>query len=163
MSLCPCGSNVELDACCGPYLEGTKPAPTAEALMRARYSAHSLGRYQYLNDSTHPHFREDSSAEEIKEWSSLMTWESLEVLHTVDGGLNDSTGEVHFSAHYSVQGMPQELREDAFFRKEDDQWYYVESNVHSPQPVRREAPKVGRNEVCPCDSGKKYKKCCMDK
>ena len=29
-----------------------------------------------------------------------------------------------------------------------------------PQPVRRATPKVGRNEPCPCGSGKKYKKCC---
>jgi preprotein translocase subunit SecA len=28
------------------------------------------------------------------------------------------------------------------------------------QPVRRSTPKVGRNEPCPCGSGKKYKKCC---
>jgi len=27
-------------------------------------------------------------------------------------------------------------------------------------PVKREAPKVGRNDPCPCGSGKKYKKCC---
>jgi preprotein translocase subunit SecA len=27
-------------------------------------------------------------------------------------------------------------------------------------PVTREAPKVGRNDPCPCGSGKKYKKCC---
>jgi preprotein translocase subunit SecA len=27
-------------------------------------------------------------------------------------------------------------------------------------PIRREAPKVGRNDPCPCGSGKKYKKCC---
>jgi len=26
--------------------------------------------------------------------------------------------------------------------------------------VRREAPKVGRNDPCPCGSAKKYKKCC---
>ena len=29
-----------------------------------------------------------------------------------------------------------------------------------PQPARHEGPKVGRNEPCPCGSGKKYKKCC---
>ncbi|QEM81355.1 preprotein translocase subunit SecA [Halomonas binhaiensis] len=28
------------------------------------------------------------------------------------------------------------------------------------RPVRREAPKVGRNDPCPCGSGKKYKQCC---
>ncbi len=30
----------------------------------------------------------------------------------------------------------------------------------APQPVRRDEPKVGRNDPCPCGSGKKYKKCC---
>jgi preprotein translocase subunit SecA len=29
-----------------------------------------------------------------------------------------------------------------------------------PEPYRRTEPKVGRNEPCPCGSGKKYKKCC---
>jgi len=28
-----------------------------------------------------------------------------------------------------------------------------------PQPIRREAPKVGRNDLCPCGSGEKFKKC----
>jgi uncharacterized protein YecA (UPF0149 family) len=30
----------------------------------------------------------------------------------------------------------------------------------APVPVRRDQPKVGRNDLCPCGSGKKYKKCC---
>ncbi len=30
----------------------------------------------------------------------------------------------------------------------------------APAPVRRDEPKVGRNDPCPCGSGKKYKKCC---
>jgi tetratricopeptide (TPR) repeat protein len=29
-----------------------------------------------------------------------------------------------------------------------------------PEPVRRAQPKVGRNDPCPCGSGKKYKRCC---
>ena len=28
------------------------------------------------------------------------------------------------------------------------------------KPIRRDEPKVGRNDACPCGSGKKYKKCC---
>ena len=31
------------------------------------------------------------------------------------------------------------------------------------QPVRSAAKKVGPNDPCPCGSGKKYKKCCMQK
>jgi uncharacterized protein YecA (UPF0149 family) len=43
-----------------------------------------------------------------------------------------------------------------------------EDHVHGPdcahdhepqQPIRRAEPKVGRNDPCPCGSGKKYKKC----
>jgi len=30
-------------------------------------------------------------------------------------------------------------------------------------PFKREEPKIGRNEPCPCGSGKKYKKCCLRK
>ena len=30
----------------------------------------------------------------------------------------------------------------------------------APQPIRRIGPEVGRNDPCPCGSGKKYKKCC---
>lgn len=161
MELCPCGSGKPLEACCAPILDGTALAPSAEALMRARYSAHSLHNYEFLHESVHPEFREDSSPKEIEEWSSLMTWENLEVLETKQGGPADSTGEVSFVAHYSVKGMPQELREDAFFRKEGERWYYVDGTVHGNEPVRRGSPKVGRNDPCPCGSGKKYKKCCM--
>ena len=35
-----------------------------------------------------------------------------------------------------------------------------EAEPPRPMPVRREGKKVGRNDPCPCGSGKKYKKCC---
>jgi len=38
---------------------------------------------------------------------------------------------------------------------------FTEQREAVAQPVERIAPKVGRNEPCPCGSGKKYKKCCM--
>ena len=34
-------------------------------------------------------------------------------------------------------------------------------NLSSTQPVFRDEPKVGRNDLCPCGSGKKFKKCCL--
>lgn len=36
-------------------------------------------------------------------------------------------------------------------------------DAHKPETFRREQPKVGRNDPCPCGSGKKYKNCCMKK
>ena len=36
-------------------------------------------------------------------------------------------------------------------------------DARKPETYRREMPKVGRNDPCPCGSGKKYKNCCMNK
>ena len=36
-------------------------------------------------------------------------------------------------------------------------------DTRKPETFRREQPKVGRNDPCPCGSGKKYKNCCMNK
>ena len=32
----------------------------------------------------------------------------------------------------------------------------------TPEQMKRRPPKVGRNEPCPCGSGKKFKKCCLE-
>jgi len=42
--------------------------------------------------------------------------------------------------------------------------YWLERRFDQPPldlPIRRSEPKVGRNDPCPCGSGKKYKKCCL--
>jgi uncharacterized protein len=36
-----------------------------------------------------------------------------------------------------------------------------EQNIPSAAPFQRAEPRVGRNDPCPCGSGKKYKKCCL--
>ncbi|MDY0377910.1 MAG: preprotein translocase subunit SecA [Desulfobacterales bacterium] len=58
--------------------------------------------------------------------------------------------------------QPVEPTEMAELRKPDDQ-NLVFSHGEGParkQPVRRDESKVGRNDPCPCGSGRKYKKCC---
>ena len=39
---CPCGLGDDYESCCGRFHAGA-PAPTAEALMRSRYSAFAVG------------------------------------------------------------------------------------------------------------------------
>lgn len=160
MTQCPCGSGRTYEECCASYVEGREAAPTAEALMRSRYTAHALGNYDYLNESVHPDLRDEADHAEMQKWSEAVEWLGLDILSTKDGKETDERGEVSFEARYSVSGMPQSLREDAFFRRENGRWFYVDGNVYGQEPYRREAPKVGRNDVCPCGSGKKYKKCC---
>ena len=36
-------------------------------------------------------------------------------------------------------------------------------NTGKVVPFKRKSPKIGRNEPCPCGSGRKYKKCCLNK
>ncbi len=55
------------------------------------------------------------------------------------------------------------VREEQFQHEEKPQkLQYSGSEQQAPakQPVRRDQPKVGRNDPCPCGSGKKHKKCC---
>jgi SEC-C motif-containing protein len=48
----------------------------------------------------------------------------------------------------------------ATFIREADGWKFEDGDLVPEKPIVREAPKVGRNDPCPCGSGKKYKKCC---
>jgi preprotein translocase subunit SecA len=41
----------------------------------------------------------------------------------------------------------------------EDQQAAMRQQGEAPKPIRRETPKVGRNQPCPCGSGKKYKHC----
>lgn len=74
---CPCGSD-PLDDCCGRYHQG-HPAPTAEALMRSRYSAYALGLVDYLRDTTLPAQQAGLDLDGIRAWSHGSTWLGLEV------------------------------------------------------------------------------------
>jgi len=44
--------------------------------------------------------------------------------------------------------------------EEDIRDLLVEIQSSKETPIRREGTKVGRNDPCPCGSGKKYKRCC---
>jgi len=95
-------------------------------------------------------------------------WLKLEVLGSKKGGLQDDEGEVTFIAFYEEEGEEHSIRESSKFLKENGRWTYSEkqSTIHKKvhnepqQPVVRDSPKVGRNDPCPCGSGKKFKKCC---
>jgi SEC-C motif-containing protein len=158
MAGCPCGSGLELAACCGPLLDGA-PAPTAEALMRSRYSAYVLRNYEHLARSLSVEQRKDFDAGEAKNWAEASEWLGLTILRTERGGPDDDEGVVEFSARFRMQGQVREHVESATFGREDGRWVYTGQLERRGQTVRREGPKVGRNDPCPCGSGKKFKKC----
>ena len=64
----------------------------------------------------------------------------------------------HIKANYSGDPLTRdELVDDACFGVQDLRLYWLD---HAPKPeTRRVGPQPGRNDPCPCGSGKKYKKC----
>ncbi|MEM7376308.1 MAG: YchJ family protein [Pseudomonadota bacterium] len=162
MSECACGSGSAYAACCQPYIEGKTPVDTAESLLRARYTAHAVVAVDYIVNTTHPDARGDVDAEATRRWAERSEWLGLEVRSVERGGVDDASGQIEFVAHYrDAQGRRQAHHELAEFEKHEGAWFFKDAVAPSTAPVRRSAPKVGRNDPCPCGSGKKYKKCCV--
>ena len=159
MKPCPCGSGRDYDECCGQYIGGKSKAPTAEALMRARYSAYAVGAVDFIVETcvTAEGGRIDVDA--TKKWSEGSKWLGLKILKTEKGGAADDKGSVEFVATYEQAGLREEHHEIGGFVKKEGLWLYDDGNI-IPTTVVRSGPKVGRNDPCPCGSGKKYKKCC---
>lgn len=158
--LCPCGSHKPKAECCGPILEGTRLAETAEQLMRARYSAYAVCDLDFLFRSSGPDAQKDFDAESSRKWAEGSQWLGMEVLATEKGGPQDDEGYVEFVARYLVNKTEFEHHERSLFRRIDGAWRFIDGELVKPKPIQREAPKVGRNDPCPCGSGKKFKKCC---
>ena len=160
MTDCYCGSGRDYSDCCEPIITGAKPAATAEAMKRARYSAYVVGDAAFLGESLHPGHREDWDEAATRRWSEQSEWLGLEIRAREAGGEGDTEGMVEFIANYRENGLPRQHHERSRFRKHGKQWYYVDGQMPKPETRRNEGPKVGRNDPCPCGSGKKYKKCC---
>jgi SEC-C motif domain protein len=159
MDSCPCGSGRAYTECCGPYHSGKAKPATAEALMRSRYSAYARKAVDYIVATCLIDDEHDIDVDATRRWAERSTWLGLKVLKTEKGGPSDDEGEVEFKAAYVLDGLREEHHELARFEKREGSWVYVEGEV-IPETVVREGPKVGRNDPCPCGSGKKYKKCC---
>ena len=160
MTPCPCGSGIPYDDCCGPCIDGSRPAETAESLMRSRYTAFTRADVDYLLATIHSANRESQDAGALQKWASEAQWLGLEILDTSKGGVDDQAGEVEFMARYRKKGTRQEHHERAEFAREEGAWVFVDGHAPGSSQVVRQDPKIGRNDPCPCNSGKKFKKCC---
>lgn len=160
MNSCPCGSESLYSDCCEPIIKGNSEALTAEQLMRARYSAYAKVETDFLLQSLHPEKRDSHDSKQTNDWAAKSEWDKLEIISTEKGSETDDSGIVEFIAHYRVKGERTRHHEVAHFIKNEGKWYFDDGDGVAPRQVVRSEPKVGRNDPCPCNSGKKYKKCC---
>lgn len=152
---CLCGDPRGYEQCCGPIHSDINNAETAESLMRARYSAYSNDNLDFIRLSWHS----ASFSDDVEPNEAGLSWQGLEIVDSKDGLGSDESGEVEFIASYILNGHPGTLHERSHFERENGQWRYLDGKQKKGDPIKSE--KIGRNEPCPCGSGKKYKRCCI--
>ncbi|WP_129339846.1 YchJ family protein [Cellulomonas endophytica] len=142
MDRCPCLSGLRLEECCGPLLAGA-PAPTAERLMRSRFTAFARGDLAHLVRTWDPRTRPEDLALDPD-----VRWYRLDVRRTWAGGERDDEGVVEFAAHHRwapgrrPEGAPRGgvLHEVSRFRRDDGRWLYVAA-LDGPPPAGGAGPR----------------------
>lgn len=170
---CPCGANQNFEQCCEPFISGKAQPETAEQLMRSRYTAYVKADVGYIKKTLAPESQKDFDVSASREWAEQSQWKSLKIISKDKGTAADKKGVVEFVATFVQDGEEIEHHETSQFRKnEKGQWLFVDGEAHThkageghhhhhkQETVVRQAPKIGRNDPCPCGSGKKFKKCC---
>ena len=125
--------------------------------MRARYTAYTRADVDFLVATHRPPSGEEVDRAATEKWAKESEWLGLEVVATEAGGPDDDKGIVEFVARWKAGGHELRHHERSTFAKIDGAWKYVDGKEVKPPPVR--SVKVGRNDPCPCGSGKKYKRC----
>ena len=128
VDICPCGSGRSYETCCEVYHHNYS-APTAEALMRSRYSAFVFGLTDYLYETTHPSHRAKNLKAEIAFTCKALAWTKLEVLSVWQGKEKDKVGKVSFRASFMQEGKEGLHVEHSRFKRFGKTWKYVDGNV----------------------------------
>jgi len=155
LKLCLCGSNRLLIDCCEIYFSGMQSAPTAEKLMRSRYTAYALHNAEYLLAT----WDSKKRPETIDFSKDRAEWQQLEIISKQKGEEKDTRGLVEFKAYYLQDGKEYVLREVSRFKKKQGVWFYLDGAVKSIADNSQTANQ-GLNAPCGCGSGKKFKRCC---
>ena len=142
---CYCKSKKNFSECCQPHLSGEKKAPSAQELMRSRYSAYVLGDANYIVNTASKDKSSQDDIALIEEYAKSVKWVGLEIVQA-------NVDVVEFKAYYEDNEGLKVQHERSNFIFEDGIWLYRDGEFLSS--------KIGRNILCPCESGKKYKKCC---
>jgi SEC-C motif domain protein len=120
---CPCGSTRRYAACCGLYHPGDVPAPSAEALMRSRYSAYVLDLRPYLLHTWHSSTRPAV----MPPAEPGLRWLGLEIKHAATTDADHAS--VEFVARSKLGGRAHRLHERSRFVREGGRWFYLDGDL----------------------------------
>ncbi len=152
---CPCGKGLVYQDCCKRIHQDPNNAIHPEQLMRARYTAYTLGLTEFIIQTYHPRCHAEQDRKAIQETSEIK-WQKLKVIKSTVNSDN-TEGFVEFKAFYTENNQVQCLHERSRFLFEKyqntNQWFYLDG-------ITPNLDKIGRNDPCYCDSQKKFKHCC---
>ncbi len=147
---CYCGSEKEFSVCCQPYLSGNLLARNCEQLMRSRYSAYCHKDINYVYQTYHSSVLPNNTIQEIEAFANSVHFVRLDVISTEQ---SVHEGYVTFELIYIQDNFLCGFMERSRFVF-DKGWYYVDGVLKDSTPN-----KISRNDLCPCNSGKKFKQC----
>lgn len=150
-SNCPCCSRQQAKNCCIPLIDGKTNATHPEALMRSRYSAYVLKRYDYIfkTYSSNAIKHQSLSIDRLKQSDDVDRWCHLQIIK--------ARGDVvEFIAFYTMNNAVFCLHETSTFKTELGEWRYDRGVIHEDSGLLN----ISRNAVCFCGSGRKFKRCC---
>jgi SEC-C motif-containing protein len=117
---CPCCSGKQFSLCCEPFIKGTAKTPTAEALMRSRYSAYAVHNANYLYETTAPKMRKYHSKAALLGWAKSNQWVKLEIVKATETA-------VEFNAYYLDSQLKAQMHHEiSTFVHENGNWYYLD-------------------------------------
>lgn len=148
---CFCCSDRPFNLCCEPILQDHAKAGVPEVLMRSRYTAYVLKNETYLLATWAPSTRPKRLVLE----ESTTKWLGLEIIDFSEIEPDADTGEVEFRARFIEGDQQCTMHERSRFIRHSDRWYYLDGDCELTRQ------KIARNGECPCGSGKKFKRCCL--
>lgn len=151
---CYCGSQQTFAECCQPLLNGKQVASNCEQLMRSRYSAFCHGEANYLQQSCVPSLRNEQSPDTLQPFITQSHFTQLHIIQSSNVKSNADQGFVEFTVYFIQANILHGFREHALFERSGGQWFYA-----GGQLTDLPTSKIGRNDLCPCKSEKKFKAC----
>lgn len=124
LSLCPCESGKPYNLCCQRFNDHSENAPTAESLMRSRYTAFVLRDEEYLRYSWHPDYCPANIL-----LNKEIRWLGLKIRNVIAGGVEDESGEVEFVARSKINGIARRLHELSRFTRVQNRWMYIDGKI----------------------------------
>jgi hypothetical protein len=94
----------------------------------------------------------------VFDWPNNHLWAGLKPLFISTLGKSNADAELLITDYLQNSPVPQRITDELNKPKKES----IIPPYENQLPFKKPTPDIGRNDPCPCGSGKKYKKCCLN-